>query len=260
MADEPDGVDEAFEGQLRVALTVAGLAAEHAVRARERAARTAEAASQQEARELRARVDAERSAARASLAPVEREEWWAKAGAEEVAAAWETARTWSEVDPDARRAADRIREEVRDRYGVDVDATRPEPGALRDALEARDAPDREAQRQREDAGRDDAEAARLMGEADRADRADRAQEPTEGAAASQDGQDLYDTAERRRDLATGLEGVADAETVEARVLADTNQARPASEAVASAPGKTPKAPRHRGPAGRAKEQPKTLSR
>jgi hypothetical protein len=260
MADEPDGVDEAFEGHLRVALTVAGLAAEHAARTRERAARNAEAASQQEARELRARMDAERSAARASLAPVEREEWWAKAGPEDVAAAWETAQAWSDLDPDARRIAYRIRKEVRERYGVDVDDARPEPGALRDALDARGAADREAQRHREEARRDDIEAAQLMGEADRADRADRSREPVEGAVAGQEGRDLYDTAERRRDLAAGLEGVADAETVQARVLADTNQARPAAEAVASAPGKAPKARRHRGPAGRAKEQQKTLSR
>lgn len=49
---------------------------------------------------------------------------------------------------------------------------------------------------------------------------------------------LYDSVERRRDLAAGLEGIDDAE---ARVLADINQARPASEAVATAPGKTAKA-------------------
>jgi len=52
---------------------------------------------------------------------------------------------------------------------------------------------------------------------------------------------LYDSVERRRDLAAGLEGLAGAETIEARVLADINQARPASEAVATAPGKTAKA-------------------
>jgi len=52
---------------------------------------------------------------------------------------------------------------------------------------------------------------------------------------------LYDSVERRRDLAAGLEGIADAETIEARVLEDINQARPASEAVATAPGKTAKA-------------------
>lgn len=257
MADEPDGVDEAFEGALRVALTVAGRVGEHAARAREQAARTAEAASQQEARELRARMDAERSAARASLAPVEREEWWAKAGQDEVAAAWETARAWRDTDPDARRIAGRIRDEVRTRYGVDAEEARPEPGALRDALDAREDAEREAQQQREESRRDDAEAARLIGEADHADRE---QDPAQNTAAERAGHDLYDTAERRRELAGSLEGVADAEAVQARVLADTSQGRPASEAVSTAPGKAPKARRQRGPAGRTKEAQKTLSR
>ena len=57
-----------------------------------------------------------------------------------------------------------------------------------------------------------------------------------------------------------VDPVADAETVEARVLADTNQARPPAEAVANTPGKASKARRQRGPSGRAKEQQKTLSR
>lgn len=70
---------------------------------------------------------------------------------------------------------------------------------------------------------------------------------------------MYDNAERRRDLAGSLEGVADAETVQARVLADTNQARQAVEAVGTTPGKAPQARRQRGPAGRTKEQQKTLS-
>lgn len=243
--DEPDGVDEAFEGQLRVALTVAGLTAEHLASARERAARDAEATSQQQARELRARTDAERSAARASLAPVEREEWWSKAAPQDVAAAWETARAWTDVDPDARRIADRIREEVRSRYGVDVDDARPDPGALRDALDAQENAERKAQRQREEARRDDAKAARLLGDADRAVRA---QEPAQSGVLEQDGRDSYDTADRRRDLAASLEGVADAETVEARVLADTNQARPPAEAVITAPGKAPQVRRARHPA------------
>lgn len=257
MADEPDGVEEAFEGALRVALTVAGRVGEHAARGREQAARTAEAASQQEARELQARMDAERSAARASLAPVEREQWWAKAGPDEVAAAWETARAWRDIDPDARRIAGRIRDEVRTRYGVDAEDTRPEPGALREALDARENAEREAQRQREESRRDDAEAARLIGEADRSDRE---QEPDQHTAAEQAGRNLYDTAERRRDLAASLDGVADAEAVQARVLADTNQGQPAAKAVEVAPAKTPAASRTRGRSSRTREQAKSLGR
>ena len=71
---------------------------------------------------------------------------------------------------------------------------------------------------------------------------------------------LYDSVERRRDLAAGLEGIADAETIEARVLADINQARPASEAVATAPGKTAKAALQHGTAGRSREAEKSCGR
>ncbi|MDQ3359699.1 MAG: hypothetical protein M3520_12955, partial [Actinomycetota bacterium] len=73
MADESDGVDEAVEGVLRVGLTAAGpRMAEIIARAREQAAREAQAASEHEARELAERLTAERSAARAQLAPVHR--------------------------------------------------------------------------------------------------------------------------------------------------------------------------------------------
>jgi hypothetical protein len=230
VADESDGAEEVFEAALRVGLTVAGRMAEQAARAREQAARDAQAASEQEGRELQARLDAERSAARAQLAPVERQDWWASADPEQVAAAWETARAWQDVDPDVSRAADRIRHEVRDRYGVEVDDPRAEPGALADALAARQDAQRHAQQRLQESRRDDVEAALLIREADQADRA---QQPTATAGAEQDASVLYDTADRRRQLAASLEGVADRETVQARVLADTAQARPATHAVAA---------------------------
>jgi hypothetical protein len=58
------------------------------------------------------------------------------------------------------------------------------------------------------------------------------------------GDALYDSAERRRDLAAELEGLADEETIEARVVADTNQALPAEEAVSNTPRRTPRHPAH----------------
>ena len=257
MADEPDGVDEAFEGALRVGLTVAGRVGEQVARAREQAARNTQVTSEQEARELQARFDAERSAARAQLAPVQREEWWTRAQPGDVATAWETARTWQDFDPDARRTADRIRDEVRSRYGVDVNEPRAEPAALAAAIEARENAERDAARQRDESRRDDVEAGLLMSEADRADRE---HDPATAATAEQDSREVYDSAERRLAMAASLEGVADTETVEARVLADTNQARPAVDAVAATSRKAPKERRQRGPAVRAKEQQKTLSR
>ena len=60
MVDEPDRIDEALTGALRVGLTVAGQVAERALRAREQAMREAQARSEQEARVLQARLDSER--------------------------------------------------------------------------------------------------------------------------------------------------------------------------------------------------------
>jgi hypothetical protein len=213
-----------------------------------KAARDAHAASQQQARELQARLEAERSAARAQLASVERQDWWASADPQQIAAAWETAQVWLESDPDARRAADRIRQEVRDRYGIDVDDPRADPGAVADALTARQHAEQDAQQQ---SRRDDVEAALLLREADQTDRA---QQPAAAARNEQDASRLYDSAERRRELAASLQGVYDSEAVEARVLADTSQARPATEAVRTASRRAPTPRRSRAQAAPVKQQ------
>src|SRR3954453_2199771 len=117
---EPDGINEALAGALRISLTAAAHAAERLARSREQAARDARAAGEHEAHELQARLGAERAAARAALAPVAREAWWQRAGVDEIARAWETAQAWRDQDPDARQAAERIHEQLRDRYGIDT--------------------------------------------------------------------------------------------------------------------------------------------
>src|SRR3954453_17905152 len=99
---EPDGMNEAVTGALGVSLTAAAHVAEQLARSREQAARDARAAGEHEARQLQVRLDAERSAARAVLAPVAREEWWQRADIDAIARAWETAEAWRELDPDAR--------------------------------------------------------------------------------------------------------------------------------------------------------------
>lgn len=60
MADETDGIDEALEATLRVGLTVAGRVAERIARERQQQMRDAQAASEQEARELQSRLEAQR--------------------------------------------------------------------------------------------------------------------------------------------------------------------------------------------------------
>ncbi|MBA3809771.1 MAG: hypothetical protein H0X28_15470 [Solirubrobacterales bacterium] len=237
MADETDGINEAFAGGLQVALTVAGRLAENHAREREQQQRDAQAGSEQAARELQARLDAERSAARAAFAPVGRDEWWERAGAEEIGRAWEAANTWKDLDPDAARALDAMRDHLRERYGVDVDALRADPAAVRDALETHR---QAAAGQRDSASSEGLQAAALLAESDHADRT---QDPTPAGEIGEQSAGVYDSAERRRELAASLEGLADEETVEARVLADTHEAQPAQEAVTAGTGTSPTARR-----------------
>src|SRR4051812_14322374 len=219
---EPDGINDALAGALRVSLTVAARVAEQLARSREQAARDARAAGEHEARQLQARLDTERAAARAVLAPVAREEWWQRADVNEIARAWETAHAWRELDPDARQAAERIHDQLRDRYGIDTGDLRADERAVRAALVVRE---------RARARDDEHEAAALVAGADRVD----ADQHAGRDHAPRDANDHVAEPADREILAAALHGVADEETVEARVVAATNQAQPASEAVTTSP-------------------------
>lgn len=243
MADQTDGINDAFSSAARVALTAAGLMAERLLRAREQAQRDAQAHSQQQARELRARMDGERAAARASLAPLGREDWWESARVDDLARAWETANAYKDIGADARQTADRMREQLRSRYAIDVENLSADPAAVRQALERQEEERHRAAQERKQARGEDAEATLLMAGAQRADHALAA---GAGDGAEERAEALYDSAERRMALAASLEGSADAESIAARVLADTNQARPAQDAVGDAPRHVPTARRSRG--------------
>ena len=240
--EEPDGVNEAFKGQLQVALTMAAHVAELAARTQQQRLHEAAADSDAEARIAEARLQADRAAARAALAPVERPEWWSGAEPRDIAQAWQTATTWSQLDPAAAQAAGRIRETVQARYGVDIAALHADPAAAAAALDRAAELDRRARDERGAARRDEAEAAHLLAtpagaDVDAARDLDGAgQEP---AAAAERG-------DRRRALAEALEGTADAETVNARLVADANQALPPSAAVATPPARAPRARPARG--------------
>ncbi len=239
MADQTDGVDEALEATLRVALTVAGRVAERIAREREQQLRDAQASSEQEARELQGRLDAERRAARAALAPVEGADWWDRAQPQQIAQAWETANSWKDLDPDAQRAVDRIEHEVRDRYAIDVRDLGADFAAVHAALEQREQSRGQAAGERAAAAGEQAEAASILA-------AGGGVEEPEQQQAEQASEPRYDSAERRAELASALEQVADVEAVDARVLADVNQGRPAAEAVTAAPGRGGKARPGRG--------------
>jgi colicin import membrane protein len=318
MAEESDGIGEVVDDSLRVALTVASQLAERINRERERMARAREASAQQEYRELQTRFESERGAARASLAPVQRSEWWDTAGVDDIAAAHETASVWKDHDDVAREAADTIRTEVQDRYGIDVDA--PEAGFVGRALfeAGRDRADAAAERtqageelttsqqllaaadRRErdaelrdvapsterhgvtlelsdteldvivdalrrqegalqnelenDRGREDEaprldleDEAELIGRRDMAgDLAERIGQQSDARAGGLrgDGELAYDSSERRQQFAASLEGKADKKVVNARVLADGENANHPRGAVSDGGKRGPKARRN----------------
>jgi hypothetical protein len=169
--DQSDGMAEALEGTLRVAVTAAAQLGSQLARHREQHLSDARGRSEQEGREYAARLHAERAAALAQLTPVYRAEWWDRAGAEDIGRAYTTARAWDDVDQEAWRAEQRIRAEVRTRYGIDVDQAGADPAAVRDYLARAEAMRQQAGQERNAAGDEYVEAQLLMTEAERADRA-----------------------------------------------------------------------------------------
>ncbi|MFF2300696.1 hypothetical protein [Arthrobacter sp. NPDC058127] len=260
---ESDGIEEAIEGMSRVGLTVAGRLGEQMARASEQALRRAQADEEQQARELQARFDSERAAARAQLAPVMDNRWWNMASGRDVERVHEAATAWKNQDPAARSAADVIRDQVQRRYGLDVDNVGADEASVAAAL-AKAERDREQAEHERSAGRDEnAHAEQLLAEASREDQ-DREQDVTEEnqrpEALREEAGIKYDSAERRQELAASLESVADSEAVQARLSADQDQGTPPSAAVAKAPGRSPKARKTRGANGQTKLLQKGMSR
>src|ERR1700712_4663331 len=115
-----DEVGQEVAQQARVALTIALQMGEKFARIREEMAQGAQARSAAQARELSARFDAERSAARATLQVVDRPEWWEHATVQDIARVAETAEAWKNHDPAAVHAAEVVQREVSARYGVNT--------------------------------------------------------------------------------------------------------------------------------------------
>lgn len=134
MVDETDGIEEAFEGQLRMLVTTAAQLGERIARAREDAKRRALAASEQEAREFSSRLAAEQRAARTQLANVYRSDWWDRATPKEIADTYQVAHAWKSEDMEAVRAEALMRDELRTRYGIAAPQGEAAPGAVRAQL------------------------------------------------------------------------------------------------------------------------------
>jgi hypothetical protein len=268
MAEETDGVGETFDDALRIALTVASQFGERIARLREQLARQREADATQEARELSVRFDAERGAARAALAPIQQSRWWDQAQPQDIADAHQTATEWRDFDDVAKDAGTTIKEEVEQRYGIDVDAPGADPAAVAVALAQAERDRADAAAERSKSTEELTAAQLLFAQADRHEReaqekARRDQEhdvsdpaaPLDGLESSaadlqtvsanerardvarENGPQLYDSSERRREFANSLEdrGIAK-EAIAARMLADSDNAKHPREAVSSIVG------------------------
>lgn len=193
----------------------------------------------------------QRVAARAELAPVRESSWWDQAQVCDVARAYEMAVTFRDEDQAARDAESRIRQELRDRYDVEVLETGADPAVVRTTLVDRDTERAERQAQARD-GQDLAAGLVVSAEvldvsADLAD-AEEAQD-LRGLAADveHDAELSWDSAERRDLHVEGIKAGSDqAAAATAWKQAGIDQARHPRGAVKG--GRRGKSPRARVPA------------
>jgi colicin import membrane protein len=134
MADPDASVEEELGQAARLAIAVAGQAADRLARARQELAVQTQRRSEQEYRQLDARFRAEAAVAGARLSAVERPDWWDRADVPQIAAMHDLAQQWQQHDPHAAIAAETIARQVRDRYGINVSAPGADPQQVRAAL------------------------------------------------------------------------------------------------------------------------------
>jgi hypothetical protein len=130
-------VEGELDGVMRTLVAAAGRMGEDLSRQLEERARRAEAESVQRARETAAQYEQERAMARAQVQPIQEPAWWDRASAEDVAQAYETTSAWKDQDPDLAQAHARMGDELRERYGINVDDIGADPQRVAEVLNAR---------------------------------------------------------------------------------------------------------------------------
>lgn len=118
---ESDGIEEALEGIIRTAVMAGSQLGVQLARRRERQLQEHQVGDRHQAKLLADRLEAERRTAQADLAQVYRGEWWNHADPQRIGQTLATATAWASEDPAAAHAEQRIRDEIRARFGVDAD-------------------------------------------------------------------------------------------------------------------------------------------
>ncbi len=245
---DADGVTEEAQGNLRMTLMTAAQLARTASTARRTMLEQATRRDLDEARQLRARLDADLATARAELAPVHEASWWQTAEPGQIGRVYETAVTWRGEDEVARAAESRIRQELRDRFGIEVNESGADPAVVREELSRRTAARQESEADRQHGRNDRGYAAGLALEADalelHADAADShelSELRDEAAAIAEDAELVWDSAIRREQHAEQISQGGDPAAAAAWKQADADQARNPREAIRGGRSTAPRA-------------------
>lgn len=129
-----EGIDDVVERGMRQLLAAGGQIAERVARLRQDLMRQQQHATDRANQELLRAMATDRANMRAVLAPVNEPQWWNAASAQQVAGAYEAAEAWKDYDPAALQASERIREEVKARYGIDTADLQGDRAFLQDAV------------------------------------------------------------------------------------------------------------------------------
>lgn len=223
---ESDGIEEALTAGMRMAMAGASRVGETLARVRQEQHAKAAAASEAAGEQLLRQRDAAMQTARTEYTGIDTAQWWEQADVEEIAATYTTAAAWKDLDPTAAQAEERMASEVRERYGVDVRQTDPRDVGPR--------LDEAARKLAAEPAKSEAESAAALAAAELADQQNTPVDEPEQNEAREAEVLEYDSPERRQRDAATLRGHGVAvDVVEAKQLADTSNAEPATEATRS---------------------------
>lgn len=277
---ESDGIEEALETTVRLAVMAGARLGSEIARAREDRLREQRRVDEREADRLAQRFEAEKRAAVAELSQVHRADWWERADPERIGQTYATARAWAPEAEEAAQAERKMREELHQRYGVDLDRINPravatEVEAWRQRLEQQRRQEADRERTAETAER--AEAATLLDQAARDDRqadvarederadvdarqADgRDQNPWLNAGAQESPEEPRQRAQEAEQRSRDSEARSDQPTGEAERLYDSADRRAAEVRALEAKGIDPEVAQNRMHADTAAGKPATLA-
>ncbi|GAA1891891.1 hypothetical protein GCM10009715_41800 [Paeniglutamicibacter psychrophenolicus] len=127
-------VEDVVEGMLRQSLVAGSQLADQVVRARQQYMRNVEQRSEQAAVEAQRAFAADRAVMQSVIIPATRDDWWETARPEQITQAHLLAEAWKDHDPVALAAAEKISNEVQERYGIDTVIVQNDAAYMRNTI------------------------------------------------------------------------------------------------------------------------------